>query len=61
MYFLVSQMNKLDGVSVPAICPKSAQNPKKRKKGKPGEAEIPFSIEMVPKAGFESTRDVDRL
>jgi Phage integrase family len=51
-----SQMNKLDGVAVPAICPKSAQKPKKIKKEKPVKTGIPFGIAMVPKAGFEPAR-----
>ena len=51
-----SQMDKLDGVSVPAICPKSARNPVELKKGKPAETGIPFVSNMVPKAGFEPAR-----
>ena len=42
--------------AVPAICPKSAQKPKKTKKGKPAKTGIPFGIQMVPKAGFEPAR-----
>jgi len=51
-----SQMNKLDGIAVPEICPKSAQNPKKIIKGKPAKTGIPFVSNMVPKAGFEPAR-----
>ena len=51
-----SQMNKLDGVAVPEICPKSAQNPLKKKKGKSAESRFPFKIALVPKAGFEPAR-----
>jgi integrase len=51
-----SQMNKLDGVAIPKICPKSAQKPKKTKKGKPAKTGIPFGIALVPKAGFEPAR-----
>jgi len=51
-----SQMGKLDGVSVPAICPKSAQNSLKVKKENPSINGIPFGIAMVPKAGFEPAR-----
>ena len=36
-----SQMNKLDGVAVPEICPKSAQNPLKVKKGNPRKTGFP--------------------
>ena len=51
-----SQMNKLDGVSVPAICPKSARNPLKVKKGNPRKTGFPLKFAMVPKAGFEPAR-----
>jgi integrase len=51
-----SQMNKLDGVAVPKICPKSAQKSKKIKKVKPVKTGIPFGIAVVPKAGFEPAR-----
>ena len=51
-----SQMGKLDGVSVPEICPKSAQNPLKVKKGNPRKTGFPLKFAMVPKAGFEPAR-----
>ena len=51
-----SQMNKLDRVKVPAICPKSAQNPLKVKKGNPRKTGFPLKFAMVPKAGFEPAR-----
>jgi len=51
-----SQMGKLDGVSVPEICPKSAQNPLKVKKGNPRKTGFPLMFAMVPKAGFEPPR-----
>jgi len=50
------QMDKLDEVKVPAICPKSAQNPQKTKKGKSVKSRFPLKIAMVPKAGFEPAR-----
>jgi hypothetical protein len=43
-----SQMNKLDGVAVPAICPKSARNPLKVKKGNPAKTGFPLKFAMVP-------------
>jgi len=51
-----SQMGKLDAVPVPAICPKSAQNPLKVKKGNPRKTGFPLKFAMVPKAGFEPAR-----
>ena len=50
------QMARLDDVSVPEICQKSAQNPLKKEKGKSAESRFPFKIALVPKAGFEPAR-----
>ena len=50
------QMGKLDDVAIPKICPKSAQNLLKAKKGKSAESRFPFGIVMVPKGGLEPPR-----
>jgi len=50
------QMARLDDVSVQEICPKSAQNLLKKKKGESAESRFPFKIALVPKAGFEPAR-----
>jgi integrase len=51
-----TQMGRLDEVAVPEICPKSAQNPPKKKKGKSARSRIPLNIAMVPKGGLEPPR-----
>ena len=51
-----AQMEKLNEVPIPEICPKSAQNPKEKKKGESTVNRFPLRIAMVPKGGLEPPR-----
>lgn len=51
-----AQMDKLNEMKVPTICPKSAQNAEEKKKGESEVVRFPLRIAMVPKGGLEPPR-----